>query len=122
LLLSIFFLFFHSVIAALTSAHARISALEAELKASRQAWESATIAKVSAEKAVKAAEAKATKAEKALNDAEKTQLRRERSIAERLDNISAAGGGKYFPYGLFARSLPFAGSYLFLLLVFLRCS
>jgi hypothetical protein len=50
---------FHSVIAALTSARARISALEAKLKASRQAWESATAAKVSAEKAVKAAESKA---------------------------------------------------------------
>jgi hypothetical protein len=49
---------FHSVVAALTSAHARISALEAELRTSQQAWESATTAKVSAEKAVKAAEAK----------------------------------------------------------------
>jgi septal ring factor EnvC (AmiA/AmiB activator) len=95
---------FHSVIAALTSAHARISALEAELKASRQAWESATAAKVSAENAVKAAEAKAKKAKEALNDAEQKQLQWERSIAERLDNISAAGGGKYFPYGLFARA------------------
>jgi hypothetical protein len=32
------------------------------------------------------------------------QLWRERSIAERLDNISAAGGGKYFPYGLFSQA------------------
>jgi hypothetical protein len=48
-------------IAALTSAHARISALEAELKAYRQAWESATAAKVFAEKAVKVAESKAKK-------------------------------------------------------------
>jgi hypothetical protein len=104
LLLSIFFLFFHSVIAALTSAHARISALEAELKASRQAWEGATAAKVSAEKAVKAAKAKAKKAEEALNDTKQKQLRREWSIAERLNNISAAGGGKYFPHGLFARA------------------
>jgi hypothetical protein len=53
-------------------------------------------------KAVKAAEAKAKKAEEALNDVEHKQLRWERSIAERLDNISATGGGKYFPYGLFA--------------------
>jgi hypothetical protein len=95
---------FHFVIAALTLAHARISALEAELKASQQAWESATAAKVSTERAIKAAEAKAKKAEKALNDAEQKQLQREQSIAERLDNISVAGGGKYFPYGFFARS------------------
>jgi hypothetical protein len=61
---------FHSIVVALTSAHACISALEAELRASQQAWESATAAKVSAEKAVKAAEAKAKKAEKALNDVE----------------------------------------------------
>jgi hypothetical protein len=58
----------------LTSAHARISALEAELKASRQAWKSATAAKVSAQKAVKAVEAKAKKAEEALTDAEEKQL------------------------------------------------
>jgi hypothetical protein len=45
----------------LTSARTRISALEAELRASQQAWESATAAKFIAEKAVKAAEAKAKK-------------------------------------------------------------
>jgi hypothetical protein len=52
---------FHSVIAALTSTHTCISALEAELKTSQQAWESATAAKVHAEKVVKAAESKAKK-------------------------------------------------------------
>jgi hypothetical protein len=52
---------FYSIVASLTSARARISALEAELKASQQAWESATTAKVSAEKDVKAAEAKGKK-------------------------------------------------------------
>jgi Tfp pilus assembly protein PilX len=76
------FLLFYSVVAALTSAHARISALEAELRASQQAWESATATKVSAEKAIKATEAKAKKAEKALSDAEQKHLQRERSIAE----------------------------------------
>jgi hypothetical protein len=40
------------------------------LRASQQAWENATAAKVSTEKAVKVAEAKAKKAEKALSDAE----------------------------------------------------
>jgi hypothetical protein len=52
-------------------------------------------AKVSADKAVKAAEAKAKKAEKALSDAEQRRLQRERSIAVRLDSISVVGGGKY---------------------------
>jgi hypothetical protein len=85
---------FYSVVAALTLARARILALEAELKASQQAWESATTAKVSTEKAVKAAEARAKKAEKALSDAEQKRLQRERSIAERLDSILVAGGGK----------------------------
>jgi hypothetical protein len=75
-------LFFYSVVAALTSAHARISALDAELKDSQQAREGATATKVSAKKAVKAAEARAKKAEKALSDAEQKRLQRERSIAE----------------------------------------
>jgi chromosome segregation ATPase len=95
LLLLNIFLLFYSVVAALTLAHARISALEAELRASQQAWESATAAKVSAEKAIKAAEAKAKKAEKALSDAEQKRLQREWSIAERLDSISIASGGEY---------------------------
>jgi chromosome segregation ATPase len=86
---------FYSIVAALTSAHARISALEAELRASQQAWEGATAAKVSAEKAVKAAEVKAKKAEMALSDAEQKRLQREWSITERLDSILVAGGGEY---------------------------
>jgi hypothetical protein len=52
---------FCCVIVTLTSAHTRISALEAELKASREAWESANAAKVSAEKVAKSAETKAKK-------------------------------------------------------------
>jgi hypothetical protein len=52
---------FSLLAAALVMAHARISALEAELKASREAWESTNTAKVSAEKAAKSAENKAKK-------------------------------------------------------------
>jgi hypothetical protein len=52
---------FCCVIVALTSAHARISALEAELKAAREAWESANATKFSAEKVAKSAETKAKK-------------------------------------------------------------
>jgi hypothetical protein len=47
----------------LVTAHACISALEAELKASIKAWESANTAKVSAEKAAKSAENKGGKSE-----------------------------------------------------------
>jgi hypothetical protein len=57
-------MYFSLLKAALVMAHARISALEAELKASREAWESANTAKVSAEKAAKSAENKAKKAKK----------------------------------------------------------
>jgi hypothetical protein len=58
------------VIVALTSTHARTSALEAELKAAREAWGSANAAKGSAEKVAKSAETKAKKAVKALADAD----------------------------------------------------
>jgi hypothetical protein len=63
------FLFLFYFVDALTAANARISALEAELNASREAWEGATAAKVVAEKATKSAETKVKKAEKALVDA-----------------------------------------------------
>jgi hypothetical protein len=46
---------FYLLAAALVMARARISALEAELKASREAWESVNTAKVSAKKAAKSA-------------------------------------------------------------------
>jgi hypothetical protein len=57
-------MYFSLLAAALVTAHARISALEAELKESREAWESANAAKVSAEKTAKSAENKAKKAKK----------------------------------------------------------
>jgi predicted nucleic acid-binding Zn-ribbon protein len=79
----------------LVTAHARISALEGELKASREAWESANTAKVSAEKAAKSAENRAKRSEKALADANQKRAKREQSIAERLDKISVLVGSKY---------------------------
>jgi hypothetical protein len=54
---------------ALMAANARISSLEAELNASRKAWDTATAAKVAAEKSAKSAVTKVKKAEKALADA-----------------------------------------------------
>jgi hypothetical protein len=55
---------------ALTVANARIASLEAELNASRKAWDTATAAKVAAAKSAKSVAAKAKKAEKALTDAD----------------------------------------------------
>jgi hypothetical protein len=49
------FLFLFWIVDALTTANARIAALEAKLNASREAWEGANAAKVAAEKATKSA-------------------------------------------------------------------
>jgi hypothetical protein len=49
----------------LAAANARISSLEAEIEASRKAWDAATAAKIIAEKSTKSALARAKKAEKA---------------------------------------------------------
>jgi hypothetical protein len=80
---------------ALKAANARIAALEAELNASREAWDVATAAKVAAKKIAKSAENKAKKGEKALADADQKRVRREQTIAKRLDKISALVDGKY---------------------------
>jgi hypothetical protein len=60
----------------------RISALEANLKASTEALNSANAAKVFAEMAAKSAQTRAKKAEKALADANQKQAKREQSVAE----------------------------------------
>jgi hypothetical protein len=80
---------------ALTTANAHISSLEAELEASRKAWDVATAAKVAAKKSAKSAAAKAKKAEKALADADQGRVQREQAITNRLNQISALAGGKY---------------------------
>jgi hypothetical protein len=56
------FIFLFCIVDALKAANARIAALEAELSASREAWDIATAAKVAAEKSAKSAENKAKKA------------------------------------------------------------
>jgi hypothetical protein len=81
--------------AALATANACISSLEAELSASQKAFDAATAAKVSAEKLNKSALAKAKKAEKALADANKEHLQWEQAVAEWLNMMSAAAGGTY---------------------------
>jgi hypothetical protein len=59
----------------LVTTNARISALEAELKASREAWESANAAKVSAKNAAKSIETKAKKTDNALTDADQKRAK-----------------------------------------------
>jgi hypothetical protein len=78
----------------LEAANARIFSLEAELKASRKAWDAATAAKTNAEKATKLALAKAKKAEKALSDADKEHIQREHAVIDRLNKMSALAGGE----------------------------
>jgi hypothetical protein len=69
--------------------------LEAELNASRKAFDVVTAAKTSAEKLHKTALAKAKKTEKALADVNKEHLQREQAITERLHTMSTAAGGTY---------------------------
>jgi hypothetical protein len=80
---------------ALTTANARIASLEAELEASRKAWDVATATKVTAKKSAKSAATKAKKAEKALADADQGRVQRDQAITNRLNQILALAGGKY---------------------------
>jgi septal ring factor EnvC (AmiA/AmiB activator) len=83
------------------AANARISSLEAELKASRKAWDAATAAKTTAEKSTKSALARAKKVEKALSDANKEHIQREQAVTERLNKIYALAGGAYHAFPFF---------------------
>jgi hypothetical protein len=89
------FLFLFCDVDTLTATNARIVSLEAELDASRKAWDIATAAKVAAEKTAKSAETKAKKAEKALATTDQKRAQRDRTITERLDKILALLGGKH---------------------------
>jgi hypothetical protein len=89
------FLSLFRTVDALTAANARIASLEAELNASRKAWDTATAAKVAAEKAAKSVATKAKKAEKALADAGQGRVQREQAITKRLNQILALASGKY---------------------------
>jgi hypothetical protein len=81
--------------------NARISSLEAELKASRKAFDAATAAKVNAEKSTKLALAKAKKAEKALSDANKEHIQREQAVTDWLNKMSAIAGGTHYAFSFF---------------------
>jgi hypothetical protein len=83
---------------ALKAANARVTSLEAELEASRTAFDAATAAKVNAEKSAKSVLAKANKAEKDLANANKEHLQREQAVAERLNQMPAAAGDTYYTF------------------------
>jgi hypothetical protein len=83
-----------SFVAALAIANARIASLEAELNASRKAYDVAAAAKANAEKSQKAALSKAKKAEKALAEANKKHAQRQQAVAERLHTMSTAAESK----------------------------
>jgi hypothetical protein len=85
----------------LSAANARISSLEAELEASRKAWDVAAAAKTAAERSTKLAVAKAKKVEKALADADRDRVLREQAITKRLNQISALARGKYHAFPFF---------------------
>jgi hypothetical protein len=106
----------------LATANARI-VLEAELKASTKALNSANAAKVSAERAGKSAETRAKKAKKALADANQKQAEWDQFVADRLDKISVSVGSKCciisFRYLL---RLSLADMCLFIFFVSLWCS
>jgi hypothetical protein len=94
------FLFPSCAADALSVNNARISSLEAELEASRKAFDAAAAAKTTAEKSTKSALAKAKKAEKALADANQGRIQREQAVNERLNKISALARGKYHAFSL----------------------
>jgi hypothetical protein len=85
---------------ALSAANARISSLEAKLKASRKAFDAAAASKTAAEKSTKSALARAKKAKKALADVNQGHIQREQAVTERLNKISALAGGEYHAFSL----------------------
>jgi F0F1-type ATP synthase membrane subunit b/b' len=97
-LLLVLFLSILSFTDALTNANARVASLEAELRASQKAFDTATAAKAAADKSHKAA---LKKTEKALSDARKDHAQREEAVVGRLQAISHAAGSKYLLSPLF---------------------
>jgi hypothetical protein len=101
-LASLSYLFFPVfTIDALAMANARISFLEAELEASRRAFDTASVAKTNAEKSSKSALDKAKKMEKSLADLKKERTQRDQAVALRLNEMSALAGGKYHAFSFY---------------------
>jgi hypothetical protein len=82
----------------LATANARITSLEAELEASRRAFDAATAAKTNAEKSSKSALDKAKKMEKSFSDLKKERTQQDQAMALRLNKMSALAGGKYHAF------------------------
>jgi molecular chaperone GrpE (heat shock protein) len=91
---------------ALAMANARIASLEAELIASRKAFDAATAAKASAKKSSKSALAKTKKLEKSLADLNKEQIQRDQAVVERLNKMLALARGKHHVFSLSSFVLP----------------
>jgi hypothetical protein len=104
----------------LAAANARISSLEAELGASRKAWDAATAAKTATEKSTKSALARAKKVEKSLSDANNEHIQREQAVVERLNKMSALAGGEYHAFLFFVElpALMLSDLFFFLYLLF----
>jgi chromosome segregation ATPase len=85
---------------ALATTNARISSLEAELEASRRAFDAATAAKTNAKKSSKSALDKAKKMEKSLADLKKERTQRDQAMALHLNKMPALAGGKYHAFSL----------------------
>jgi hypothetical protein len=108
----------------LAAANARISSLEAELEASRKAFDAATAAKTTAEKSTKSAVARVKKAEKALADSNKERIQRDQAVTERLNKMSTLAGGRYHALPFFVelqKIFILADVCVFLCLCFLCC-
>jgi hypothetical protein len=88
------------VVDALSAANAHISSLEAELKASKKAFDAAAAAKTAAKKSTKSASARAKKAEKTLADATQGRIQREQAVTKCLNKILALAGGEYDAFSL----------------------
>jgi chromosome segregation ATPase len=82
----------------LATANTCILSLEAELEASRRAFDDATAAKTSAEKSSKSAVNKVKKMEKSLADLKKERTQRDQAVALRLNKMSTLAGGKYHAF------------------------
>jgi hypothetical protein len=102
------------------AANACVSSLEAELGASRKAWDAATAAKIACEKSTKLALARAKKVEKALSDANNEHIQREQAVVERLNKMFALAGGEYHAFLFFVElpALMLSDMFFFLYLLF----
>jgi hypothetical protein len=78
-----------------------VASLEAKLKTTPKALKDAYAARISTDKAAKAAEARASKAEKDLAEVAQKQATLEGAVIERLDAIVASIGSKFFDLPLY---------------------